>query len=200
MTEGGDEAPRALRDHFLGWQCRVRQMAVRQDGGRPSPGMRPRLLAPDGATISEGVTIVLVEADPDDTTKQFRHMVKKTHDPLQRYEAAIRFLSAAYFQHPENFDDTLTALFQRGGALPRMLSGLGLAVMVFQQFGQSFRLPCTVAELGEDDPLWQATYWHNALFNPAIPPRPHVLAFTPDWPGATAFPPVEAPLAARRAW
>ena len=31
-----------IRDHFLGWQCRIRQIAMRQEGGRPSPGMRPR--------------------------------------------------------------------------------------------------------------------------------------------------------------
>ncbi len=31
----------ALRDHFLGWQCRLRQMAVRDAGGRPTSGLRP---------------------------------------------------------------------------------------------------------------------------------------------------------------
>jgi hypothetical protein len=29
-----------LRDRFLGWQCRIRQIAMRQDGGRPSPDPR----------------------------------------------------------------------------------------------------------------------------------------------------------------
>ena len=32
------------RDSFLDWQCRIRQVAMREEGGRPSPGMRPRVL------------------------------------------------------------------------------------------------------------------------------------------------------------
>lgn len=191
-TNDADAVAAALRDAFVGWQCRLRQMAVRQEGGRPSPGMRPKVLATNGGELAAAVTVLLIERDGDDTTRQFRHMVKKTHDPQQRYEAAIAFLSSAYYQHPEAFDDTVTALFQRGAALARSLLGLGRAILVFQHYGQSFRLPCAIAELGEDDASWQATYWHNALFNPAIPPHPHVLAFTPGWTQATAFPPVEA--------
>jgi hypothetical protein len=38
---GPATAEAALRDHFLGWQCRIRQYAVRHGGGRPSSGMRP---------------------------------------------------------------------------------------------------------------------------------------------------------------
>ncbi|MSP82552.1 MAG: hypothetical protein EXQ94_06380 [Alphaproteobacteria bacterium] len=160
--------------------------------------MRPKLLAPDGSPIAEGVTVVLVEADPDDTTRQFRHMVKQTHDPQQRYEAAVKFLSAAYFQHPEAFDDRPMALFVGKSTVARVALDLGRVILVFQQFGQSYRLPSAAVELGDDDPAWQATYWHNALFNPAIPPHPHVLAFEPDWAQATAFPPLEAPRAATR--
>ncbi len=37
-----------IRDHFLAWQCRIRQMAMREQGGRPSPGMRPRVLTVAG--------------------------------------------------------------------------------------------------------------------------------------------------------
>ena len=32
------DAGATLRDHFLAWQCRVRQYAVRHGGGRPSRG------------------------------------------------------------------------------------------------------------------------------------------------------------------
>ncbi len=34
-----ETAQAALRDHFLGWQCRLRQLAVREAGGRPSSGI-----------------------------------------------------------------------------------------------------------------------------------------------------------------
>ena len=43
-----------LRDHFLAWQCRIRQIAMRQDGGRPSPGMRPRVLNTAGREVCAG--------------------------------------------------------------------------------------------------------------------------------------------------
>ena len=34
-------AQEALKRHFLGWQCRIRQHVMRDGGGRPSPGMCP---------------------------------------------------------------------------------------------------------------------------------------------------------------
>ncbi len=37
-----------IRDNFLGWQCRIRQHAMRRDGGRPCAGMRPRAMAAPG--------------------------------------------------------------------------------------------------------------------------------------------------------
>jgi len=37
----------------------------------------------------------------------------------------------------------------------------------------------TVTEFSEQDSAYQATYWHNHLFNPTIPGRVRVLGFTP---------------------
>ena len=82
----GDGAPDArLRDHFIGWQCRVRQHAMREYGGRPSPGMRPRVLTPDGAAVAQAITVVLMEAEPAASIARFRHIVRKTHDPETRH-------------------------------------------------------------------------------------------------------------------
>ena len=47
-----EPAARALHQQFLGWQCRVRQLAVREAGGRPSAGMRPRVTTTAGEEIS----------------------------------------------------------------------------------------------------------------------------------------------------
>jgi hypothetical protein len=49
-----------LRDDFLGWQCRIRQIAMRQDSGRPSPGMRPRVLDTAGREIAPALTVLIV--------------------------------------------------------------------------------------------------------------------------------------------
>lgn len=167
-------------------------MAVRDDGGRPSAGMRPAVQDAAGTVLAEAVTVVIAEAEPATTTAEFRHIVRRTNDPARRYEAALQFLAAAYYQHPENFDDRPIALFPPDSALARRLVVAGRCVLAFRQHGQSFRLPCATTALAENDPSWQATYWHNAMFNPAMPQGPVVVAFDPDWAAATAFPPVEA--------
>ena len=41
---------------------------------------------------------------------------------------------------------------------------------------------------GRDDPRREETWWHNALFNPQLPPDIPVLAFAPRWLEATADP------------
>ena len=43
--------------------------------------------------------------------------------------------------------------------------------------------------LPPEHPAFQATYWHNALFNPALPGSVRVLGFQPDWSRAEADPP-----------
>jgi len=49
-------AAKTLRDDFLAWQCRIRQIATRQDGGRPSAGMRPRVRDRSGRELSPALT------------------------------------------------------------------------------------------------------------------------------------------------
>ena len=39
-----DSAKLALMQHFVGWQCRLRQLAAREGDGRPTDGMRPELV------------------------------------------------------------------------------------------------------------------------------------------------------------
>ncbi len=113
---GGTEVPleaaqAAQRDHFLGWQCRLRQMAVRQAGGRPTSGMRPEVRLAGADTPLGSITTLIVRKEPREATAQFRHMVRKTQDPAERYDAALESLAAAYYQRPQEFSDELTALF-----------------------------------------------------------------------------------------
>ncbi len=184
MTD--ESAETRLRDGFLGWQCRVRQHAMRQYGGRPSPGMRPRVTRLDGAEIAPAVTVLLIEAEPDETTAMCRHIVKRTHDPERRYQDALKLLSAAHFQSAGRFSDVLTALV----AASAPLAAERACILEFEQFSQRWRLACAVAALDADDPAYQATYWHNHMFNPAIPAAIRVLALTPDWNESSATPPV----------
>lgn len=175
-----------MRDGFIGWQCRIRQHAFRTQGGRPSPGMRPRVLSVDGREISDGVTVLLIEDEPAESIAQFRHLAKQTHDPAARLEAAVALLSAAHYQTSRGFSDRMTALFALDSEIAAALLAVGECRLEFDQFSQRYSLACAVATLAEDDPAFQASYWHNAMFNPALPGAVQILAFTPDWSRAEA--------------
>ena len=178
-----------LRERFIAWQCRIRRQAVREYGGRPTPGMRPRVLLPDGREIAPAVTLVLVEAEPADSLALFRHIVGKTHDPETRYREALKVLSSAYYQNPGTFSDVMTALFAADSPTAAALAAAGRCVLEFGQFDRGYRVPCAVRAAAPDEPLHHATYWHNHLFNPAMPGAVRILAFTPDWRGAAEFAP-----------
>ncbi|MFP6729824.1 MAG: hypothetical protein VCD50_06610 [Alphaproteobacteria bacterium] len=170
-----------MRDGFIGWQCRIRQHAFRTQGGRPSPGMRPRVLDADGGEISPGVTVLLIEEEPADTIAQFRYLARKTHDPAARHESAVTLLSSAHYQTTRNFSDRLTALFSIDSTVAAGLLAAGACLLEFDQFSQHYSLPCAVSALDQDDPAFQASYWHISLFNPSLPGKVQILAFTPDW-------------------
>lgn len=183
-----EAALQAKRRHFLGWQCRLRQLSVREDGGRPNPAMRPEVRVADETTPAAEIVVLIIQADPAETTDEFRHLVRRTHDPRERYDAALKLLSAHYYQDPDQFSDEITALFGLESALADRLLAAGRGTLAFDHFSQRFTLPCKVRNLPEEAPAFQATYWHNALFNAALPGQVRVLAFQPDWAAAVAEP------------
>ena len=182
-----EQAAAALRDEFLGWQCRIRQLSARQAGGRPMAGMRPRVLSPRGDELAPGITLLIVEDDPAESTALFRHQYLKTNDPIERYEKIVEILAASFFQHPTDFSDVMTALFGPDSAVAAGLLNHGGGILEFEQYAQAYRLPCRVAELATNDAFFQATYWHNRLFNPNLPPGVRILSFTPDWTHAAGW-------------
>ena len=188
--DGPETRAIALRDHFLGWHCRIRQYAIRHAGGRPTLGMQPRVsLEASGAELGR-ITVLIVKAESGKITAQLRHMVLKTHDPAERLDSALNFLAAAYYQNPAEFYDEPTALFGPASDLADRLLAAGRCRLSFEQYSQKYDLICEARQLGEDEPAFQATYWHNGLFNPNLPAGVRMLAFRPDWTAATAEPPV----------
>lgn len=183
-----EPAAQALRDEFLGWQCRVRQLAVREQGGRPGSGMRPRVTSAEGTELSPGIVVLIVPEEPWNSAQLFRHQYLKTQDPVERYDKVLEITAASYFQHPRDFSDVMSALFGPGAALADSLLRAGRCILDFAQYSQSYRIPCAVEELPQDDGFYQATYWHNAMYNPNLPAGVRVLAFTPDWSRASAAP------------
>ena len=176
-----EPAAEALRDRFIGWQCRLRQMAVREAGGKPSAGMRPQVLSPVGDELAAAITVLIVPADPGDSVQLFRYQVLRTEDPVERYDKGLEFLAANYFQQPREFSDVMTALFAANSELADQLLKLGQCRLIFEQYNQSYRVPCSVVQFAQDDPHFQATFWHNRLNNPNLPAGVRVLGFEPDW-------------------
>ena len=180
-------AAKALKAEFIGWQCRIRQIAARQAGGRPSPAMRPRAVSAEGHEIARAITVLVVESDPAESTSLFRHQYLKTQDPNERYDKILEILQASYFQQPARFADVMTALFGPQSQIAARLTAHGRCVLEFEEYGQGYRVPCTVAGLAEADALFQATYWHNRMFNPNLPGELAILSFTPDWKHAEGY-------------
>ena len=176
-----DPAGRAARHEFLGWQCRIRQLSVRAIGGRPSSGMRPRVSLPPDETDLGHIVVLIRKKASREVTAQLQHMVRRTRDPAERHESALRFLAEAYYQGPDEFSDEMTALFGPRSTLVELSLEAGACTLDFEQFDQRFRLRCRVKELHESDAGFQFTYWHNSLFNPAIPGDVRILGFQPDW-------------------
>jgi hypothetical protein len=177
-----------LRSRFLGWQCRLRQIAMRQDAGRPSPGMRPRIMTRQGNEIVGALTVLLLPKEPAESTAFFRFQVEKTFDPQEIYERGLGFLQGDFFQQPDLFDDRFIAVLPEHTPLSRALIAAKTCVLEFEQFRQAFRLPCRVRELRAGDEARNAAIWHNRIFHPSLRDEVDVLAFQPDWSKASADP------------
>ncbi|HEY2339869.1 MAG TPA: hypothetical protein VGH75_05010 [Steroidobacteraceae bacterium] len=180
-------AAAALCREFLGWQCRIRQLAVRQEGGRPSAGMRPRVMSSSGEPLADGVVTLIIESEPAESTQLFRYQYLRTQDPNERYDNMLEILQGSYFQEPARFSDLVTALFGPESSLAAQLLRERRCVLDFEQYTHGYRIPCEVTRLGESHAFHQATLWHNRMFNHQLPAVVQILGFRPDWPHASAY-------------
>ncbi len=178
----------SIQKHFLGWQCRVRQYAMRNGEGRPTPGMRPDVLLEDGKEVATAVTLLLVPDLLQDSILQFRFMALKTQDPQERYKKAVQLLSASFYQNVENFSGLMTGVFSRSSETVNRLKKNQRCVLEFDFQQQKFRVPAGIKVLLKKNPKYEFTYWHNFLFNPHLSPDVTVLGFEPDWSDSTADP------------
>ena len=181
-------AAHPLREAFLRWQCRVRQMMMREQMGRPGDAIMPAVtLAGDAEPMGHVIT-VLSKLPAHSQVPEMRHIVSRTNDPAKIRSDAIRFLSAAYYQKAAEFWDVLTATFPPDSDGARRIRRAKRCTLTFTAFSQRWDLTCRVWTLTQKNPLWQATYWHNALFNPSLPRETVILGFEPDWGASNANP------------
>ncbi len=185
---GLSQSNHPLRKAFLRWQCRVRQMSMRDNDGRPDNGIMPDVILPGESEPLGAVITVLNKAPSYSVTPELVHMAAKTNDPAQRRDQAIRFLSAAYYQKAGEFSDILTATFPPDSPGAAKIRKAGSCTLVFEAYSQRFDLNCKVWKLARHNLLYQATMAHNKLFNPAIPPETVVVGFEPNWEECTSDP------------
>ena len=178
-------APNPLRRSFLGWQCRVRQIAMRDHEGRPDDAIMPAVTLPGQDEPLGHVITVLNKVPGRDSVSEMEHMAAKTNDPAQVREAAIRFLSSSYYQEPASFSDILTATFPPDSPGAATIRAAERVQLTYQAYAQRYDLSCKVWKLAPKNPLRRATLAHNRLFNPAMREGTVVLGFEPDWSRST---------------
>jgi len=177
-----------LRLAFLRWQCRVRQVAMRDNAGRPDDAITPALYLPNLDQPLGHIITVMNKAPGYSVLAELKHMDANTNDPAQKREAAMTFFSATYYQKAAEFSDILTATFPHTSPGAAQIRAAGEVRLVFDAYNQKFDVSANVWRLAEHNPLFQATIAHNRLFNPAMPPDTEVLGFEPDWSASTSDP------------
>ena len=170
-----------IQNYFIGWQCRVRELALRSEEGRPNGGMRPKIALKNGKVVFPAATLLIIPEHPDQIIRQFRFMALKTQDPKERYTKALQLLAARFYQKTEDFSGALAGIFSRFSEEVMALEKDNYCIIEFDYQQQAFKIPCNVSESPKNDQVYEFTYWHNYLFNPNLSPEVKVLHFKPDW-------------------
>ena len=177
-----------MRGQFIGWQCRIRQIAARDFGGQPMPAMTPRVSTRNGAVLLPAMVLLLVPEDPEPSTAFFRFQVQKTNEEQKARESGVKYLAADFYQLPELFSDEMTAVFGAGSAPAQALLKAKDVVLDFEQYSQSYRMFCKVRKLAARNAARDSSLWQARLFNPNVPGGADVLGFKPEWNSAVADP------------
>ncbi len=166
---------------FLGWQCRCRQMMMRENGGKPTDAVMPEVtLAGEDQPLGHIITI-MSKSPAYSLTPELTHMAQKTNETAKWREEAMKFFSATYYQKAHEFSDILTSTFPPGSQGAARLRAARRATLTFEAYGERWELACAIHKLSRRNPLYLATMAHNRLFNPTISPDTEVLGFEPDW-------------------
>jgi len=180
--------PSPLCSAFMKWQCRVRQIAMRDDNGRPDDGITPAVYLPSQDHPLGYIVTILCKSAAHSRTPELQHLFKHTNDPAERREKALQLLSDSYYQKHREFSDMLTATFAPDSSGAAAMLHAAHCRLAFEAYGQRFDLHCTVTRLLGSHPNYQATWWHNLLFNPNLDPETVMLGFTPDWSESSSIP------------
>jgi hypothetical protein len=121
-------------------------------------------------------------------TPELKYMMMRTNDPAERREKAIQLMSETYYQKWQEFTDLLTGTFPPQSEGASAIVAAGGCTLTFKAYNQRFDLNCRGRLLGKAEPLYQATWWHNVLFNPDLNPDTVILCFAPSWEASSSDP------------
>jgi hypothetical protein len=110
---------------------------------------------------------------------EFSHIVRKTPDPSQWVKNGLRILAERHYLQAGDFADELTALFSLDSQAAYALLKAGQCRLSFSEGSIAHEFDFDVRSLNQDEEPFQATYWHNHLFNPVMPGKVRVLGFAP---------------------
>ena len=169
------------QEKFMKFQCRARQMIMRDNLGRPDDSITPTIYL-KGNTKPITKIITLIHKLPEySALSELMHIARKTNDPSQRRDQAVKLLSASYYQKHREFTDVLTATFAPNSNLAEILISVGSCRLLFDAYSHKFESNFTVNNLERSEFLFRSTIMHNQLFNPNLHPETIVLSFSPQW-------------------
>ena len=87
-----NEPSNPLRSHFMRWQCRVRQLAMRDSSGHPDDAIMPSLILGGQQEPLGHIITLLSKSEVHSKTPEMQHLFRQTYDPAKQREKAISFL------------------------------------------------------------------------------------------------------------
>ena len=164
---------------FIVWQCSLRQRNYRMFSGKPSEGIIALILDNKSNKEIASLRSVLIEKNSLNTAKMFEFMIKKTHDPEERFSKAVKFFSSEYYNTPNNFDGSFTATFSYKSNIAKKILKKKKCNVQFFENDTGFNFNVSVSKLNKKDVKWMYTFWHNSFFNPELNENIDILYFNP---------------------
>ena len=165
---------------FVNWQCLLRQRNFRKFSGKPSEGTIATIYDKNSNDEIINLRSVLIEKDTANSAKMFEFMVKKTHDPEERFLKAVKYFSSEYFENSKIFDGSFSATFPNNSKLVKSLLKKRKLNVNFFESTNGFNFTVNVKKLKKNNPIWKFTFYHNCFFNTSLDENIEILFFKPN--------------------
>ena len=166
--------------NFVIWQCGLRQRNFRKFSGKPSEGTVAAVYGKNSNDEITNLRSVLIEKEPLNSAKMFEFMIKKTHDPEERFLKAVKYFASEYFEDSKIFDGSFSATFPNNSKIVKDLLKKRKLNVQFFETRTGFNFNVIVKKLKKNDPIWKFTFYHNYFFNSSLNDNIEILFFKPD--------------------